>query len=156
MQYEANTPDEYIAQIPEDRKEAIRKLRQVINYNLPEGFVEVMNCGMISYVVPHSLYPQGYHVNPKEPLPFMSIASQKHFVAVYHMGVYAIPTLLEWFVSEYPNHSNTKLDMGKSCIRMKKIEQIPYKLIGELVSKINVDDWIKLCEDSLKNYRKKK
>lgn len=156
MQYEATTPDEYIAKIPEERKAPLSKLRQVIKDNLPEGFEEVISYGMISYVVPHSLYPKGYHVDPKMPLPYISIASQKNFIGFYHMGVYSMPSLSEWFVSEYPKYCSTKLDMGKSCVRLKKISEIPYKLIGELVSKLTVKEWIKFYEDSLVNYRKAK
>jgi hypothetical protein len=149
MQSKAETPDQYIDQLPEDRKAALSKMRKVILDNLPAGFEETMNYGMIGYVVPHSTYPKGYHVNPKLPLPFLNIASQKNFVAVYHMGIYAIPDLMEWFTGEYPNHVKTKLDMGKSCIRLKKIDQIPYELIGELVSKVTVEEWIDIYETNL-------
>ena len=142
MQFKSKTILEYISQLTEDRKEPISKLRNIINQNIDRGFSEEINYGMIGWVVPHSLYPNGYHCDPKLPLPFMSIASQKHFIAIYHMGVYANPKLLEWFISEYPKHSSTKLDMGKSCIRFKKIENIPYNLIGELVTKMSANDWI--------------
>ena len=125
MTSSAKTPDEYIDQLPEDRKDPISKLRKIINQNIDKGFSEEINYGMIGWVVPYSLYPDGYHCNPKLPLPFLSIVSQKHFVAVYHMGIYASPTILKWFVNEYPKHCPTKLDMGKSCIRFKKIENIP-------------------------------
>lgn len=155
MQYKASTPDEYIAQIPEERKAPLNKLRQVIIDNLPKGFEEVMSYGMISYVVPHSSYPKGYHVDPKIPLPYISIASQKNFVGFYHMGIYSIPSLSEWFVAEYPKYCLTKLDMGKSCVRLKKIADIPYTLIGELVAKLSVEEWIQFYEYSLVNYRKK-
>ena len=149
MQYSANTPEEYIDQIPEDRKAILNKLRLVLKENLPQGFEEVMSYGMISFVVPHSIYPQGYHVDPKIPLPFISIASQKNFVALYHMAIYSIPSLYDWFVAEYPKHCRTKLDMGKSCLRMKKLDDIPYALIGELAGKLTVKDWIKSYEESL-------
>jgi uncharacterized protein YdhG (YjbR/CyaY superfamily) len=146
----ASTPQEYIAALPDDRKEAISELRKVILKNIPEGFSEVMNYGMLGYVVPHSLYPDGYQCNPKLPLPFMNIASQKNFIAIYHMGVYANKKLLDWFVNEYPKHSTAKLDMGKSCIRFKKPEHIPYKLIGKLASKITVKEWIDIYEKAFK------
>ena len=120
MQSKALTPKEYIDSLPDDRKQAVSELRMIILKNLPKGFTEVMGYGMIGYVVPHSLYPNGYHCDPKLPLPFMNIASQKNFVAVYHMGVYADTKLLDWFVKEYPKHIKSKLDMGKSCIRFKK------------------------------------
>ena len=122
MHFKSKTILEYISQLTEDRKEPISKLRNIINQNIDRGFSEEINYGMIGWVVPHSLYPEGYHCDPKLPLPFMSIASQKHFIAVYHMGVYASPKLLEWFISEYPKHCSTKLDIGKSCIRFKKMK----------------------------------
>ena len=150
MQIKADTPEQYIDQLPDDRKQAISKLRKVILDNLPEGFEETINYGMIGYVVPHSIYPDGYHPDPKLPLPFINIASQKNFVAVYHMGIYADKKLMDWFVKEYPKHNKLKLDMGKSCIRFKKIDQIPYDLIGELVGKINSDEWINIYETSIK------
>ena len=156
MQFKSKTILEYISQLTKDRKEPISKLRNIINQNIDRGFSEEINYGMIGWVVPHSLYPEGYHCDPKLPLPFMSIASQKHFIAIYHMGVYANPKLLEWFISEYPKHCSTKLDMGKSCIRFKKIENIPYNLIGKLVAKMSANDWIMLYESNVKDARKRK
>jgi hypothetical protein len=146
MQIKAGNPEEYISKLPDDRKEAVMKLRKVVLKNLPKGFEECMNYGMIGYVVPHTIYPKGYHCDPKLPLPFANIASQKNFISFYHMGVYANPKLLDWFVKEYPKHSDTKLDMGKACIRFKNPEKIPYKLIGELMGKITVDNWIECVE----------
>jgi uncharacterized protein YdhG (YjbR/CyaY superfamily) len=151
MQSKAKTPKEYIDELPEDRKESVEELRSVVLKNLPKGFQEVMSYGMLGYVVPHSIYPNGYHCDPKQPLPFMGIASQKNFIAVYNMGVYSNPKLSEWFVAEFPKHSKYKLDMGKSCIRFKKMDDIPYGLIGELASKITVEDWIVFYE---KNFKK--
>lgn len=147
----AATPNEYIDSLPEDRKAAMSELRKVILKNLPKGFNEEMSYGMIGYVVPFSIYPDGYHCNTKLPLPFMNVASQKNFIAVYHMGIYADKKILDWFTNEYPNHSKTKLDMGKGCMRFKKIDQIPYKLIGELTTKMTVKNWIELYE---KNFKK--
>jgi len=152
MTSDPKTPEEYIKNLPEDRKEAISKLRKTILDNIPEGFSETMSYGMIGYVVPHSIYPNGYHAKPELPLPFINLASQKNFIAVYHMGVYANKELLDWFVNEYPKHAKRKLDMGKSCIRFKKIEDIPYDLIGELCSKISTDEWIKIYENVNKRY----
>lgn len=151
MKIEASNPDDYIDQLPPERQAVMEKLRQVITDNLPADFTETMNYGMIGYVVPHSVYPAGYHVNPKLPLPFVNIASQKNFVGLYHMGIYANPELLEWFVNEYPKHSKRKLDMGKSCIRFKKMDDIPYELIGELISKMTVQEWIDIYEESIKS-----
>ncbi|SHJ67080.1 DUF1801 domain-containing protein [Aquimarina spongiae] len=150
MQYKASTPDEYIEAIPEERRAAMSTLRKVIKDNLPKGFSEVISYGMIGYVVSHSLYPGGYHCDPKLPLPFMNIASQKNFIAVYHSGIYADKDLMDWFVEEYPKYVKTKLDMGKSCIRFKKIDQIPMELIGELASKMTPQQWIDLYENNLK------
>ena len=150
MQYNATSPEEYIAQLPEDRQVSMDRLRQTILKNLPEGFKEGMSYGMIGYVVPHSLYPAGYHCDPKLPLPFLSIASQKNFIAFYHMGIYADPELHDWFVAEYPKHVKTKLDMGKSCIRFKKPDQIPFELLGELVSRMSAEKWIAIYEANLK------
>ncbi|WP_127022467.1 DUF1801 domain-containing protein [Flagellimonas beolgyonensis] len=150
MTIDAQSPDDYIAQLPEDRKEAVSKLRETIKKNLPDGFEECINYKMIGYVVPHSRYPDGYHCDPKLPLPFINIASQKNFVALYHMGMYANPDVLDWFVKEYPKHVKTKLDMGKSCIRFKNTQNIPYGLIGELCQKIGPQDWIDIYEQNIK------
>jgi uncharacterized protein YdhG (YjbR/CyaY superfamily) len=155
MQSTATTVDEYITSLPDDRKEAITILRKEIKKNLPKGFEECMSYGMIGYVVPHSLYPDGYHCTPQLPLPFMNIASQKNFVSVYHMGVYSDTNLLDWFLAEYAKHVPKKIDMGKSCIRFKKMEDIPYKLFGELATKMTVKDWIDKYEKMYKNSRKK-
>ena len=142
---------EYIEGLPEDRQVVIKKLQALIKKNIPKGFEEQLSYGMIGYVVPHKIYPKGYHCDPKLPLPFLAIASQKNFIAIYHMGIYAKPDLLEWFVSEYPKHCKSKLDMGKSCIRFKKMEDIPYNLLEELMKKMTVADWISIYE---KNYKK--
>ncbi len=150
MKVEAGSPEEYIARLPEERKAAMQKLREVISVNIPEGFEETMSYGMIGFVVPHSVYPSGYHCNTKLPLPFVNIASQKNFIALYHMGIYADSKILDWFINEYSLRSKNKLDMGKSCIRFKKADQIPFELIGELVKKITVDQWIKTYEANLK------
>lgn len=146
MRSEAESVNEYISRLPEERKEAISKLREVIKKNLPKGFQEGMSYGMIGYVVPNTLYPAGYHCTPELPLPFMNIASQKNFIAVYHMAVYADRALNEWFTTEFPKHTKARLDMGKSCIRFKKPEQIPFELIGELASKLTPDEWIAMYE----------
>jgi len=140
----------YLDSLPDDRRAALKKLRAVIKKNLPKGFKEVINYNMPAFVVPHKIYPDGYHCSPELPLPFLSFASQKNFVALYHMGLYADAKLQAWFKKEYPKHVQTKLDMGKSCIRFKKIETIPYELIGQLASKMSVDDWIALYDKNLK------
>jgi hypothetical protein len=147
----ASTVQEYLDELPQERKEPVCLLRDAIVKNLPNGFSEGMAYGMLGYAVPHSKYPAGYHADPKQPLPFVSIASQKNFIALYHMGLTAMPQLLQWFRDEYPKHSKRKLDMGKSCIRFKKPEQIPYNLIGELMQKVTPDEWIAVYEATVKD-----
>jgi uncharacterized protein YdhG (YjbR/CyaY superfamily) len=144
------TPEKYIDQLPEERRAVMQELRKAIMDNLPEGFQEEMSYGMIGYVVPHKLYPKGYHCDAKLPLPFLSIASQKNFIAIYHMGIYANMNLLNWFTEEFPKHSKSKLDMGKSCIRFKKINDIPMELIGSLCQKMSPQEWIELYESAFK------
>jgi uncharacterized protein YdhG (YjbR/CyaY superfamily) len=145
------TVDTYIEGLPEDRKDAMQQLRKAFLDNLPQGFEECMSYGMIGYVVPQSIYPSGYHCDSKLPLPFLNIASQKSHIAIYHMGIYADPELLNWFQTAYAAEVKGKLDMGKSCIRFKKPELIPYGLFAELASKMSVQNWISLYE---KNYKK--
>lgn len=151
MQSSATTVADYLDSLPEDRKPAMLQLQKIIKKNLPKGFSEEMNYGMLGYVVPHKLYPAGYHCDPKLPLPFLAIASQKNFIAIYHMGIYTDPLLLDWFTQAYTNLNLGKLDMGKSCIRFKNPSKIPYDLIGELVSKMTPQQWIALYEN---NYKK--
>ena len=155
MQSSAKTVNEYLNELPEERKEAFLKLRNSILNNLPKGFEEQMSYGMLGYVVPHSIYPDGYHCSPKLPLPFMNIASQKNFITLYHMGIYANPELLEWFTNEYPKQCSHKLDMGKGCIRFKKMDQIPFDLIAELAGKTTVEDWIECYETQIKSRKSK-
>ncbi|WP_425076215.1 DUF1801 domain-containing protein [Psychroserpens sp. S379A] len=150
MTYEATSPEDYISQTPEERHNALKKLRQVIKDNLPKDFEEGMIYKMIGYYVPHSVYPDGYHCDPKTPLPFMSFASQKNSINLYHSGIYAKKELHDWFVNEYPKHCSRKLDMGKSCIRFKKTEDIPFDLIAELTRKMTCDEWIDIYESALK------
>ncbi|MNU37609.1 hypothetical protein D3C71_262640 [compost metagenome] len=149
MKIEASSPEQYIDHLPEDRRQAVSELKRVISENLPKGFSETVGYGMIAFVVPHSLYPKGYHCDPKLALPFINIASQKNFIALYHMGLYADKELHDWFVNEYPKHCKTKLDMGKSCIRFKKPDQIPFDLIAELATKMSVADWVNIYEHNL-------
>ena len=146
MQSKAPTVEEYLDSLPEDRRHAVGQLRKEIKKKLPRGFQEGMTYGMIGYVIPHSLYPKGYHCDPKQALPFINIASQKNFVAVYHMGIYADKKLLDWFVQEYSKHTTAKLDMGKACIRFKKVETIPFKLFGELATKITAQQWMDVMD----------
>lgn len=146
----AKTVEEYIEELPEDRKEPYLRLLKAIQDNIPEGFELTMQYGMSGFVVPHSIYPDGYHCKPSDALPFAGLANQKQGINFYHMGIYAKPELLEWFVNEFPKHSSRKLDMGKSCIRFRGGKDIPYELIGELMTKITVDDYIDMYESGRK------
>ncbi|WP_339655757.1 DUF1801 domain-containing protein [uncultured Maribacter sp.] len=150
MKYAANSLIDYIDQLPQERREVIEKIRAVILRNLPQGFEEQLSHGMLGYVVPHSVYPPGYHVNPELPLPFINLASQKNFIALYHSGIYADTNLLDWFITEYPKYCKLKLNMGKSCIRFKNLDDIPYKLIAELCTKMTTKEWITLYEKNIK------
>ncbi|MES2430384.1 MAG: DUF1801 domain-containing protein [Bacteroidota bacterium] len=149
MQSKAITVEEYIKELPEERQTVIKKIRAAIKKNIPKGFKEEMGYGMMGYVVPHSIYPAGYHCTPELPLPFLGVASQKNFIAVYHMGIYADAKLLDWFTKEHAKTGLGKLDMGKSCMRFKKADKIPYDLIGELATKMTVADWIKMYEEKI-------
>ena len=150
MQSKATTPEQYLSELPEDRRIVMEKLRSVASKKLPKGFNEVMSYGMLGYVVPHEIYPNGYHCTPELPLPFFNIASQKNSINIYHMALYGDRQLYDWFVTEYPKHCKSKLDMGKSCVRFKKLDDIPFDLIGELLSRVTVEDWIKMYEKMLK------
>ena len=150
MKASGNTVEEILKNLPEDRAEAFNNLHNVIVKNLPQGFEAAISYGGLGYVVPHTVYPAGYHCKPIEPLPFAGLASQKNSINFYHMGIYSDPELLDWFVAEYPKHSKQKLDMGKSCIRFKKFDQIPMELIGELMQKMTVKQWVDLYESKLK------
>ncbi len=154
MQSKATSPQQYLDELPEDRKEPISKLRQQILDNLPKGMEEQMNYGMLGYVIPHSVYPDGYHCDTSLPLPFMNLASQKNFIGVYSMVIYAKQEIYDWFTTEYAKRCKYKLDMGKSCIRLKKMNDIPFELIGELTSKINAEEWIEIYENAIKNRKK--
>ena len=150
MNLKATSVEDYLTKVPEDRQPHFNKLRETILKNIPKGYEECLSYGMIGYVVPHTSYPDGYHCDPKLPLPFVNIASQKNFIALYHSGIYADPDIHKWFVEEYPKHCKRKLDMGKSCVRFKKPEEIPFKLIGQLMKKIKMKDWIALYEKNVK------
>ena len=150
MQIPATSVEDYISKIPEERQEVFLKLFDTITDNLPKGFEKGVSYGMVGWDVPLKTFPAGYHCTPGAPLPFMGLASQKNFIALYHMGIYAKPELLDWFVAEFPKHSKRKLDMGKSCIRFKKIDEIPFELIAELSQKMTVDEWITIYETQFK------
>jgi hypothetical protein len=141
MQSKATSPTAYINELPADRKPIIKEIRKAILDNLPAGFKEVMSYGMLGYVVPHSVYPKGYHVKPEQPLPLINLASQKNYISLYHMGLYK-GALLDWFLKEWSLVSVKKPDMGKCCIRFKKTDKIPLELIGKLAGKLTPDQWI--------------
>jgi hypothetical protein len=150
MNSKATSVEQYIAELPTDRQVPMQTLYKLLKKNIPKGFAPVMQYGMISFVVPHKLYPAGYHCKPTDALPFVCLASQKNFIAVYHMGLYNDPKLLQWFTDAHAKASPKKLDMGKSCMRYKKAEDIPYALIGELATKITVAQWIERYEKAWK------
>ena len=150
MKATGQTVQDILANVPEERLGPFNKLHEVIVKNLPKGFKPGISYGGLGYVVPHTLYPAGYHCKPTEPLPFAGISSQKNAISFYHMGIYSDPKLMEWFLAEYPKHSKRKPDMGKSCIRFKNLNEIPYELIGELMTKMTVQDWINIYETKLK------
>ena len=151
MQSKALSVEQYLAELPPERQGAMTRLRELFRKKLPKGFEEVMSYGMIGYVVPHTLYPAGYHCDPKLPLPFLNLASQKQAITVYHMGLYAEPALLAWFTAEHAKATPRKLDMGKSCIRYKKAEDIPYALMEQLAGRLTPKDWIALYESRVKS-----
>lgn len=150
MQIKADSVEDYISKIPEERQEIFKKIFDTITDNLPEGFQKGVSYGMVGWDVPLETYPAGYHCTPGSPLPFMGLASQKNFIAFYHMGMYAKPELLDWFVDEFPKYSKRKLDMGKSCVRFKKMDDIPLELLAEVSKKMTVEDWIKTYEANFK------
>ncbi len=150
MKSNSQIVEQYLSELPEDRKLSMSNLRNIIKNNIPDGFEEVMSYGMIGYVVPHSIYPNGYHCNPKLPLPFINIGSQKNFIVLHHLGIYGSNEILDWFVAEYPKYAKHKLDMGKGCVRFKKINEIPFLLIEELIKKISLKKYITQYEENIK------
>ena len=150
MKANGTTVMDILSNIPSERAEHFNQLHDIIVKNLPNGFEAAISYGGLGYVIPHTLYPAGYHCKPIEPLPFAGISSQKNSINFYHMGMYSDPLLYEWFVTEYPKHSKQKLDIGKSCVRFKKLDDIPFKLIGELMRKMSAQEWINLYESKLK------
>ncbi|HLG93693.1 MAG TPA: DUF1801 domain-containing protein [candidate division Zixibacteria bacterium] len=149
MQSKAKTVKEYLAELPPERKAAIGAVREVILKNLPKGFAEIMQYGMIGYAVPHSVYPPGYHCDPKQPLPFVGLASQKNHMAVYMMNIYMDKETENWFIKAY-KASGKKLDIGKSCLRFKKVEDLALDVIGQAVGRKSVKEYIALYEKNRK------
>ena len=149
-----NSIADYLAQVDDERKPAFTKLYQTIKQNIPPQFNEQLIYGQIGFVVPKTIYPAGYHCTPELPLPFVTIAAQKSHLALYHMGIYMLPDVYDWFVAEYPNHSKRKLDMGKSCVRFKKTDDIPFDLIAQLMQKITLEKYVATYEVILNNRKK--
>src|SRR5690242_11593166 len=149
MQSSAATVAQYLKELPEDRRAAISKVRGVIRKHLPKGLAEQMCTGMISYVVPHRLYPAGYHCGTDQPLPYAYLASHKNHMALYLMTVYQNPPMAGWLREQFQLRGK-KLDMGKSCIRFKRLEDLPLDVIGEAIARVPVADYIQCYEDALK------
>ena len=150
MQSKATSVEHYLTELPEDRKAIMQQLREMIQSHISKDTEETMQYGMITYVIPYSVYPAGYHCAPKQPLPFISLAAQKNFFAFYHMGMYAKPELLNWYIEAYERIMQRKPDVGKSCIRFKKAEHISFELLAELVRRMPSSEWIELYEKMLK------
>jgi hypothetical protein len=148
MKINSLSPEEYLQNLPDAKKEAMIALRNILVTHLPTGFVEVMSSGMLGYVVPHTVYAQGYHCNPKQPLPFINLAAQKNHIALYHIGLYMNKPLSIWLEKEWIKVSKQKLDKGKGCIRFKKPSEIPFELIARLAEKITVEQWISIYESA--------
>jgi len=153
VQSKAKTVDQYLAELPPDRRDAINAVRKLILKNLPDGFEEVMQYGMIAYVVPFELFPAGYHCDPSQPLCFAALASQKNYMAIYLTTVYGHKKTQEWFVKAY-KASGKKLDMGKSCVRFKKLEDLPLNVIGQAIARVPVDKYIQAYQQSREKAKK--
>lgn len=141
MRSGAATPSAYLASLPPERRSVVKRLRATLRRHLPEGFEETMAYGMITWVVPHRLYPAGYHCDPRQALPFVSLASQEQYVALYHMGLQQ-PALLAWFKAAWPRHTAARLDLGKACLRLRDAADVPYALVAELAERMTPRDWI--------------
>ena len=144
------TNEDHLKTVEIDKRPTFTKLYQTIKNNIPAGFVEELTYKMIGFVVPKSVYPSGYDCNSKLPLPFINLAANKNYISLHHLGLYFDASLLDWFQSEYPKYCNTKLDMGKGCIRFKKMDDIPFDLISELIQKSTVEKWITIYENHVK------
>nr|ACS83717.1 hypothetical protein WISOIL_0028 [uncultured bacterium AOCefta2] len=155
MKIAATTVNEYLAALPPDRREAISAVRKVILEYLPKGYEEGMSYGMIGYYVPHSIFPAGYHCDPKQPLPFASLGSQKHHMALYLMCIYMNEPVMRWLGEEFARRGK-KLDMGKACIRFKKLEDLPLEVIGQTIAKFPVKDYTAYCLAAVKSMKSKR
>lgn len=155
MQSKATTVDAYLEALPKDRREALQAVRKVILSNLDKDYEEGMQYGMIGYFVPHKVYPDGYHCDPKQPLPFAGLASQKGHMSLYLMCIYGSPEQEEWFRTAWAKSGKT-LDMGKSCVRFKKLEDLPLDVIGQAIKRVPAKKLIKNYEAAVKDVGKRK
>ncbi|MGH9673036.1 MAG: DUF1801 domain-containing protein [Bryobacteraceae bacterium] len=155
MQSKAKTVTQYLNELPADRKAELSKVRAVIRKNLPKGLAEQMSSGMIGYVVPHKLYPPGYHCDPRQPLPFAGLAAQKNHMSLYMMTVYGDAKLQKWLREQFDARGK-RLDMGKSCIRFRKADDLPLDVIGEAIGRVSVADYITICDDAAKASKSRK
>jgi hypothetical protein len=149
----AQTVDAYLDSLPKERSHALRAVRRVILENLPAGYEEHMQYGMITYVVPHSLYPAGYHCNPEQPLPYASLGSQKNHMALYLMSVYGDPALDQWFRGAW-QASGKRLDMGKSCVRFRTLEDLPLEVIGQVIARVSAKKYVARVEAALQKAKR--
>ena len=148
MQSKATTVAAYLKELPDDRRKAIKAIRKEIRAHLPKGYKEGMQYGGIGYFLPHSKYPSGYHCDPNEPLPFAGIASQKNHIGLYLFFVYTSPKLETAFRNDWLK-AKKKLDMGKSCVRFKKIEDVPLDVVGRAFAGVSKDEFVDFYEKSL-------
>lgn len=155
MTSKAVTVAQYLKELPEDRREAIAAIRETILKNLDKGFQETIQYGGIGYSVPHSAYPAGYHCDPKQPLPFAGIGNQKNHIGIYLFCIYMDEKLMRSFVEDWKK-TGRRLDMGKSCVRVKKLVDIPLDVLGRTIKKVKMKDFIKTYEDALPAARKRK
>ncbi len=153
MQSKAPTVEQYLAELPPERRAAVSAIREVVLRNLPEGYAEGMAYGMIGYVVPHEVYPAGYHVNPKQPVPFASLASQKNHIALYLMCAYGDADYERWLREAWAK-AGKKLDMGKSCIRFKRLEDVPLEVVGEAIRRVPVKKFLEFYESTVRARRR--
>jgi hypothetical protein len=156
MQSKAKTVEEYLRSLPEDRRKAIEAVREVILENLDHEYEEGMQYGMIGYCVPHRVYPAGYHADPKQGLPFVALASQKNHMSVYLMGLYTggDTALVRWFREAWAKSGKKKLDMGKSCVRFKKLDDLPLDVIGEAIRRVPARAYIELYEKARRDSKR--
>jgi len=154
MQSKAQTVSKYLAELPAERRQAIGEIRKTILKHLPAGYAEGMQYGMIGYFVPHSVYPAGYHCDPKQPLPYAALASQMNYISIYLMCIYGDPEHQKWFREAWAK-TGKKLNMGKSCVRIRKLDELPLDVIGQAIKRVPVKRFIEFYESAIKDGRRK-